>query len=217
MRNPLSVVLAAAGFLLAATAGSGPAQEKLPQQQRTLRWTLAFDTRDGAEYARQLDALGAILAVPDKADQYRVIRDLKQRPARGEVEDLSKIQRIFWVDNKPESIRTLAKALQLRPVPDRIIALFPEKVEQELLKKELAYRGLKEADIRQTRFKVVRTYAVEVASQERLEDRAGTGQAPPQQDARKAVQQLKAEIGTLRQQLQQLEKRLAELEKRKQE
>jgi hypothetical protein len=209
--------MAVVGCLIAAIPVSGPAQEKLPHQQRTLRWTLVFDTKDGEEYARQLDALGAILAVPDKGDRYRVIRDLKQRPAKGEVEDLTKLRRVFWVDNKPESIKALAKALQLGPAPDHVIALFPEKVEQELLKKELAYRGLNEADVRETRFKVVRNYTVEVASQERLEDRAGTGQgqAQPQQDARKAVQELKAEIRTLRQQLEQMEKRLAEMEKRK--
>jgi RNA polymerase sigma factor (sigma-70 family) len=199
----------------AAAPGSGPAQKKQPHQQRLLRWALAFDTRDGEEYARQLDALGAFLAVPDRDNQYRVLRDLKHRPAKGEVEDLTRVRRVFWVVNKPESIATLAKALQLRPVPDHIIVLFPEKVEQELVKKELAYRGLSEDDIRETRFKVVRHYTVEVESQERLEDRTGTGEAQPQQDARNAVEDLKGEIGALRQRLERLERRLAALEKRK--
>jgi hypothetical protein len=199
----------------AAAPGSGPGQQKQPHQQRLLRWALAFDTRDGEEYARQLDALGAILAVPDRDNQYRVLRDLKHRPAKGEVEDLTRVRRVFWVVNKPESIATLAKALQLRPVPDHIIVLFPEKVEQELVKKELAYRGLSEDDIRETRFKIVRHYTVEVESQERLEDRTGMGEAQPQQDARNAVQDLKGEIGALRQRLERLERRLAALEKRK--
>jgi hypothetical protein len=174
MRN-LVVALAVAGSLITVIAGTGSAQEKPLHQQRTLRWTLAFDTKDGDEYARQLEALGAILAVPDKGNQYRIIHDLKQRPVKGELEDLSKLRRIFWMDDKPESIQRLAQALQLDPAPDHVIALFPEKVEQELLKKERAYRGLKEDDISETQFKIVRNYAVEVASQQ-AKDRGGAGQ-----------------------------------------
>src|SRR5262249_11125427 len=115
-------------------------------------------------------------------------------------------------DNQPESVQKLAKALQLEPAPDHVIALFPKKVEQDLLQKALAYRGLKEEDIGETHFKVVRSYAVEVISQ-RAKDR-GAGQNQPQREP-SAVQELAAEIKALRQQLDHLEKRLAEMEKQK--
>jgi hypothetical protein len=143
------------------------------RQKRVLRWTMMFNTLNGNDYAKQLDALGAILAVPDEQGQYRVIRNLKQRPALGNVEDLAAIQRIFWNDTDPRSITSLSMALGLRPVPPHIVAFFPEKLEQELLRKELEFgrrrkANITEDDIHETRFKVVQrggTYEALVESQ----------------------------------------------------
>jgi hypothetical protein len=192
MRDFHSAALAVAGILIAVLAVPVVAEDKPPRdlsklsfhQKRVLRWTLVLNTRDCEDYTRQLDALGAILAVPDKGGRYRIIRDLKQRPAKGDVEDLAKIGRIFWVDDEPESVRRLAKALQLDPVPPQVITLFPEKLEQELLKRELDYSGLKEDEIEQTWFKVVRRdgkYVVEVADQKpiiRSQPPAGSSDKP---------------------------------------
>jgi hypothetical protein len=125
------------------------------RQKRVLRWTMMFDTRTGDDYRVQLMSLGAILGIPGPEGQYRIIRDLKQKPARLEVEDLKKINRIFWVDDRPESIGPLAQALGI-PMPQHVVAFFPEKLEGELLRKERAFANRKESDIVETRFRVVR-------------------------------------------------------------
>ena len=88
--------------------GPGTGQERL---ERMDRWVLVFDTYSGEDYARQLHALGAILAIPRENKQYAIIRDLGKRPAVAELGDITAIQRIWWEDNKHESIGPLCSAL----------------------------------------------------------------------------------------------------------
>jgi hypothetical protein len=124
------------------------------RQQRVLRWVMRFNTFNGNDYRRQLAGLGAILAFPQADGGYMVYRDLNQKPAKGEIEDIASIKRIFWVDEKKDSIRSLSEAMDV-PVPDGpIVAFFPEKLEAELLRKELSYKGKKEEDIEETTFKI---------------------------------------------------------------
>jgi hypothetical protein len=147
--------------------GSGalnkPGDNQGPSERvkRVLRWSMVFSTANGGDYARQLQGLGAYLAIPnpDRPTEFRVIRDLSKRPVQGKVEDVSKIQRIFWIDDKPQSVGSLATALGMKPVPPRIVAFFPEELEQKLLKLEHDYRGLAEADVAETRFEVRLTKA----------------------------------------------------------
>jgi hypothetical protein len=148
--------------------GDGEGRPLTKREKRVLRWVLMFDTRDGQDYARQLDALGAILAVPEAGGQYRIIRDLKRRPVQGQVEDVSTIERIFWVDDVGYSVRSLALALGIEPVPPHLVAFFPQKLELHLLDLELKFRGLQEDDIQETRFRVIRRgagYEVQVVDQ----------------------------------------------------
>lgn len=138
------------------TGGTGGDGRILSERQkRVLRWTMMFDTRTGDDYRVQLLALGAILGIPDQDGQYRIIRNLGQRPAKLEVEDLKKINRIFWVDDRPQSIGPLAESLGI-PLPHHVVAFFPEKLEGELLRKERAFANRKENQIQETRFRVVR-------------------------------------------------------------
>jgi hypothetical protein len=132
----------------------GPGKANMSQREkRKNRWVMIFNTRDGYDYLNQLKGLGAILAIPD-GDSFRVIRDLKRRPVEAKYEDLSKINRIYWIDDKPESVRSLTSALGLGETPPYIVAFFPLDVEKDLLDKELkAFRG-KEDDIEETVFKV---------------------------------------------------------------
>src|SRR5262249_33341013 len=102
------------------------------RMSRLLRWTLIFDTKDGEDYARQLQALGAFLAAPEGGGRFRVFRDLAKRPATGRIEDLREVNHISWVDDKKESVQSLSKALGLEPVPQHIVAFFPVKLEREL-------------------------------------------------------------------------------------
>jgi hypothetical protein len=139
-----------------------------PTKERILRWRITFNTNDGDDYRKQLSALGAILAIPEKDGQYRVIRDLKKVPAEGKVEDIARFDRIFWIDDVPESVRSLSGALQLKDQPVHIVAFFPKKLEDELLRKELTYKNRNENEIIETRFNLMKrgeTYEAVVVQQ----------------------------------------------------
>jgi WD40 repeat protein/biopolymer transport protein ExbD len=141
-----------------------------PRQQRQLRWTLIFDTKDGNDYLKQLNGLGAFLAIPGPDGKHFVIRDLMKRPVEMKEEDLAGIDRIFWVDDRPESVQGLARALGLPRTPEHIAAFFPPRLERELLDKETARPGgpVSEDRIAETRFKIVRRgdqYVLVVADQ----------------------------------------------------
>ena len=148
------------------TDGKGQINQRV---KRAIRWVLLFNTTDGQDYLRQLRGLGAFLAIPDPRGGYLLIRDLNHLPARGEKEDPAALKRIFWIDDKPESVRSLAAALRLPFAPPNIIAFFPEKLENDLLEKELKYRGRQEEEIQETRFRVERApggkYVARVESQ----------------------------------------------------
>jgi hypothetical protein len=134
--------------------GPGTGNERY---ERTLRWVMIFDTFSGDDYARQLAGLGAIIAIPRENNQYAIIHDLNQRPARPREEDIEQIKRIYWVDEKRESITPLCMTLGIKPVPDHVVAFFPESLERKLLKLELDYKGRTEDQIYETRFKVRKT------------------------------------------------------------
>jgi hypothetical protein len=137
----------------------GPGKANLSQREkRMLRWTLTFETADGMDYLRQLNALGAILAIPTgpKGD-LKIVRNLLEHPAKLLDEDLSKIDRIYWIDDRPPSVLSLVHALGLRHQPDRIIAFMPQELEARMFKMELAYKGLTEDEIFETKFRVRRT------------------------------------------------------------
>jgi hypothetical protein len=136
--------------------GKGGTGTLSQSQKRVMRWTMLFDTQSGADYVRQLDALGAIIGVPMPNEQYKIIRNLKQKPAQGQVEDLTKINRIFWVDNNPESVQSLANGLGLKPTPELLVAFFPKNLEEKLAKLERDYKKLEEDQILETRFRVVK-------------------------------------------------------------
>jgi RNA polymerase sigma factor (sigma-70 family) len=144
---------------------------------RMLRWQLKFQTKDSDEYAKQLEALGAILAVPAEVPgQYRVLRDLSKKAAPSTVEDLAKFEeRVFWMEDNARSLRGLSKALGLGRPPQYLIVLLPRFVEDELLRKELAYarrheKDIHEEDILEATFKFSHTetgFNLTVASQRR--------------------------------------------------
>jgi hypothetical protein len=123
-----------------------------------LRWTMLFNTQTGADYLRQLRGLGAILAVPVKEGErpeYRVVRNLSQRPAQLRDEDLSKIKRIYWMDGNPRSVREVMSALGLQLQPSHFVAFMPEELEKKLLRLEKAHQGLEENEIFETKFRIV--------------------------------------------------------------
>jgi hypothetical protein len=149
------------------------------REKRMLRWVMRFDTRSGADYVAQLKGLGAILAIPTQEVpgdyRYQLVRDLRPG-AKLLDEDVSKINRIYWVDQKPESVREVMAFLNLRMSPSHFVAFMPAKLEQQLFELESRYLerhypGATEDDITVTRFQVVpspsrRTYVPELLNLE---------------------------------------------------
>jgi hypothetical protein len=136
----------------------GPGKNKLNQREkRQLRWTMIFNTRDGGDYLRQLNGLGAILAVPGPDGQYLVIRDLMKRPVDMKPEELSTLDRIYWIDDRPQSVMSLARSLGLSLKPDHVAAFFPQQLEKQLLDLELKRlpRGRSEDEIMETKFQIL--------------------------------------------------------------
>jgi hypothetical protein len=137
--------------------GKGPGKEGAlsVREQRMLRWTMSFDIRGGADYAAQLRALGVIIAVelPDEPGKARVYHRIDAN-ARGDVEELSSIKRMPWIDGRRESVEALCGYMGIRQVPPRLIAYMTEEMEAKLLKLELNYAGRDEDRIKETVFKI---------------------------------------------------------------
>jgi hypothetical protein len=107
--------------------------------RRVLRWTMKFDVTTGREYIRQLNMCGAILGIPQGNGETLVVRDLTKLPVQGKIEDVKALNRIFWVDNNPDSMQSMAITLGLDKVPTEIYAFMPFTLEKTLLERELAY------------------------------------------------------------------------------
>jgi hypothetical protein len=130
------------------------------REKRMLRWGMIFDTRDGRDYLAQLNSIDAIIAIPmdPKGEKYKLIRDLSGKgPAKLLDEDPNKLQRIFWVDQRPESVRDMSRALGLKFVPKYFIAFLPEQLENKLFEMEKRRAGNhSEDEIDETKFRMER-------------------------------------------------------------
>jgi hypothetical protein len=114
------------------------------RQKRVLRWEVNFRVMSPEDHLRQFAALGAILAVPDPQGRYHVFRDLYKRSGR--VEDLSNINRIWFIDRNPETVAGISSLLRM-PQPPVLIAFFPQDLEKRMAEMEQRYRGQREDDI----------------------------------------------------------------------
>jgi hypothetical protein len=130
------------------------------RQRRQNRWKMMFNTFNGEDYLKQLRGLGAILAIPHLKPgggnqiDYLVIRDIKKN-AVAVKEDVTKFNRLFWMDNQRNSVLSVAQALGLRVPPPFFVAFFPKELEDHLRRlEEQAYSG-DEDRIIETRFRVV--------------------------------------------------------------
>lgn len=145
--------------------GEGEGRGTLTQREkRMLRWSMLFNTNSGPDYFAQLQGLGAILAIPVKEDgerEYKIVRDLSARPAKLLNEDIGQIQRIYWIDNNPQSVADIMSVLGVRLRPSHFVAFMPEKLEANLFKLESNYLknhhpGKTEDDIDLTKFRINR-------------------------------------------------------------
>jgi hypothetical protein len=143
-------------------SAAGPGKARLTKrEERMLRWSMRFNTQNGADYVSQLKGLGAILAIPagdGPNPRYQIIRneDLDRRPPQLRDDDVTKIQRIYWVDDKPPSVAGVMDALGLRMHPSHFVAFMPKMLEDKLFQLELKYKGLREDQIHETKFEVTR-------------------------------------------------------------
>jgi hypothetical protein len=149
--------------------GPGAGEGKLNEREkRMLRWSMTFDTTSGHDYLAQLRGLGAILAIPVGPNHYKTAHDLNP-PVKFSDEDLSKINRIWWIDENEKSVGDLGTAMGLsRPFPPRVIAFIPPELEKELADKEKDFKHLEEDQIFETKFRVEKSggkYVVKVSDQ----------------------------------------------------
>ncbi len=118
--------------------GDGSAGHLSQKQKRQLRWTLLFNIKSARNYLDQLGRMNAIIGVQYPDQSIKLIRDLSRRPARLEAGDRVP-DRIFWMDDNADSVRSIASELGIADVPWRVIAFFPASIEEELVRKEHAY------------------------------------------------------------------------------
>jgi hypothetical protein len=143
--------------------GTGPGKAKLnAREKRMLRWHMRFTARSGPEYLAQLRGLGAIIAFPTSRDQ--IYLTVHPGSNKANEEDVTKIQRIYWIDDKPGSVQDIIAALGLSIAPPpRFVAFMPEKLEKDLYDMEKRYvtktlrRPFIEDKIDETNFRVVHT------------------------------------------------------------
>lgn len=139
---------------------------------RVLRWNIILDTRSGNNYLTELRFLKAFVGKPERVAanmvQFRIFRNLTRIPVRGEIEDPATIDRFYAIDSKPESVRALADALGLSGQLTHLVIFLPRDVEEDLYRKELAYRGTPEDRIAETQFRGLwrgRKYEFQVTDQ----------------------------------------------------
>lgn len=147
--------------------GGGTAKQS-KRIERMLRWNMHFSAVTGEEYLAQLRDLGAILGVPARdedraypAKEYLLVRELRS-PGKLLTEDANKLNRIFWIDDKPNSIRDIMAVLDLNRSPGHFVAFMPERLEGELydMERDHVVKNLRqrfdEERIVETHFDVVR-------------------------------------------------------------
>lgn len=114
------------------------------QEILAARWRFLLHTTDrtGKEHAEKLDAMGIILAVPDGAGRYLLIRDFKRRPVETEIMNGAQFQAKFkdavhWFNRDRQSVTTLADELRLPFIPQNpVIMLLPREREAKMAEVE---------------------------------------------------------------------------------
>ena len=127
--------------------------------RRSLRWTINFRTADGRDYANQLNALGAVVLIPDPSDPVKkhLVSDLKnprKTSVATDAEMAKFVGQVQFYDSKPESVRQIGELVGLPFRPTAFWAIFPKGLEAEMASLEAGYKGRRAADIEQTRFAV---------------------------------------------------------------
>jgi hypothetical protein len=121
---------------------------------RNLRWTLSFENVTPRTYFERIQALGGKLFFVRAQRGDRAVRFTPDKGDRGEDSDLSGISGIIFIDERRMMLDEMRQELRLDFMPSQMIANFPPELEDDLRKKEIAYRGLKPEAIFETVFTV---------------------------------------------------------------
>ncbi|MBA4066179.1 MAG: hypothetical protein C0501_21185 [Isosphaera sp.] len=161
-------VLAGWVAVVAVAPGSGREPEPAPPPRavapdataaQRLRWVLRFQVTSGKEYVEQLAAVGGqvLVPVPPKGEKLILVEDLKKPGGRREAtdKDLERLRgHMRFTDARREVAESVAEALGLDFKPAAFQACFPKAFEDELARKEQAYRNRRVEDIERTVFRV---------------------------------------------------------------
>lgn len=140
--------------------GSGPGGDKNDDSRaRSLRWVLRFSTESGRDYVDQLAALKAqiLIPIPPENKETLIVPDLKERKKHrpGTDADLKQLAgKVKFSDARKDSVESVCAELGIEVKPRTFWAFFPKEVEDELLKKEKAYRNRLPENIEETVFRV---------------------------------------------------------------
>jgi hypothetical protein len=121
---------------------------------RVARWVLHFNTQSSPHYLQQLDGLGAEIAFPAVGNRWQYFFNVGSPRRRSEIRDLGGENRLYWVDEKPQSVGGVAQVLGI-PTPPFMIVFLPVPLEDRMLEMELAYQNLTEEQILRTDFQVI--------------------------------------------------------------
>jgi hypothetical protein len=150
--------------------GPGKSAEMKNEREKFLeRCDMKFVTTGPDDYFRQLDALGAIIAIPTQDDSgYVVIHYPKGfKP----VKDVAELNRVYWKDYRPDSVANMMRTLRRPEHPSHFVAFMPEALEDQLKdmeKKRAESHGKAVKDILKTTFRVIKRgskYVVELENQ----------------------------------------------------
>ena len=123
-----------------------------------MRWVLRFRVEDGEDYVKQLRLLEAVVGVPTADRKKLVIVPDLAAPTMHKIatdEEINKLAaRVRFSDARKEAVKGVAGELGLDFTPTEFWAFFPHSVEEELARKELAYRNRHSDEIEQTIFRV---------------------------------------------------------------
>jgi hypothetical protein len=152
--------------------GFGPGDGGVPAEQR---WSIVYNPgQTSEEYARQLDALGVELAVVSGPNQLTFVSHFSaptptKRYGSGRGDD-----RLYFLwqgrGRKASDVALLQKA-GIQVGEGVVMQFYPKAVENQLAQLEVRYRRRQPAEIRFTRFSVVRSgegYGFTVVAQEPL-------------------------------------------------
>ncbi len=115
---------------------------------RTDRWAIAISYFGGRELYEEWAEMEAVILIPDGKNEngkafYRVYYDLTARHPKPKLETAESVEtrgRIWFTDRNPDSVRNLSAYLGYSVPPPFIAFFIPKDLEEELMRKELAYR-----------------------------------------------------------------------------